>query len=199
VRTSNDARARLTRPLIGSLYHWSSVKEWKAQDAANPAAEHPTTAPLRSCKPFPCNSPYLSHDTRSQSVRRSRLLMGRSYTQAARSRFPKSGEAPIPPTCTFPQCQPPANSPFEAPHDTVNHSLVRCHRHDTARQQLQTRLATLHCPPTLYLSTILGASIPPKPFRKRSIPLLLNYTNSFLDEVEAARAADSSLIPFDPG
>jgi hypothetical protein len=76
---------------------------------------------------------------------------------------------------------------------------MKCHRHDTARQQLQTRLATLNCPTILYLSTILGASIPPAPFKKRSIPLLLNYTNSFLDEVEAARAADTSLIPFDPG
>ena len=58
---------------------------------------------------------------------------------------------------------------------------------------------TLQCPSTLYLSTILGASVPPAPFRKGSVPLLLNYTNSFLDEVETARAADSSLIPFDPG
>ena len=125
--------------------------------------------------------------------------MGRAYTQQVRHRFPKAGEVLIPPTCTFPLCQPPANSPFEAPHDTVNHALIRCHRHDAARQQLQTRLATLNCPTTLYLSTILGASIPPKPFRKGSIPLLLSYTNSFLDEVETARAADSSLIPFDPG
>ena len=126
-------------------------------------------------------------------------MLFRSYTQLVRHRFPKTGEAPIPPTCTFSLCQPPANSPFEAPHDTVNHSLVKCHRHDAARQQLQTRLATLQCPSTLYLSTILGASVPPAPFRKGSVPLLLNYTNSFLDEVETARAADSSLIPFDPG
>jgi hypothetical protein len=125
--------------------------------------------------------------------------MGRAYTQQVRHRFPKNGEAIIPPTCTFHLCQQPVNSPFEAPHDTVNHSLVKCHRHDAARQQLQTRLATLDCPSTLYLSTILGASVPPKPFRKRSIPLLLSFTNSFLDEVEAARAADTSLIPFDPG
>jgi hypothetical protein len=199
VRTSQAARGRLSRPLIRSLYQWASTKEWREQHAANSATEHPTTAPLRCCKPFPCTSPYLSHDTRSQSVRRSRLLMGRSYTQQTRHRFPKSGEATIPATCTFPLCQPPANSPFEAPHDTVNHALIKCHRHDAARQQLQTRLATLNCPSTLYLSTILGASPPPNPFRKRSIPLLLNYTNSFLDEVETARAADSSLIPFDPG
>jgi hypothetical protein len=197
--TSALGRPHLTRPIIRSLYHWSSTQEWKAQDAAASATSHPTTAPLRSCKPSPCTSPYLALDSRSQSVRRSRLLMGRAYTQQVRHRFPKSGEAVIPPTCTFPLCQPPANSPLEAPHDTVNHSLVRCHRHDAARQQLQTRLATLGCPATLYLSTILGASVPPRPFRKRSIPLLLSYTNSFLDEVEAARAADTSLIPFDPG
>lgn len=199
LRTSGDARARLTPPLIRSLYRWSSTKDYKDQNAAAQATAHATTAPLRSCKPYPCNSPYLAIDTQSQSVRRSRLLMGRAYTQLTRHRFPKTGEVPIAPTCTFSLCQPPANSPFEAPHDTVNHALVRCHRHDAARQQLQARLATLHCPTTLYLSTILGASVPPEPFRKRSVPLLLAYTNSFLDEVETARAADSSLIPFDPG
>jgi hypothetical protein len=125
--------------------------------------------------------------------------MGRSYTQQTRHRFPKDGEAPVPPSCTFPFCQPPLNSPFTAPHDTVSHSLIKCHRHDRARQQLQTRLSTLHCPSTLYLSTILGASVPPKPFRKKDIPFLLTFTNSFLDEVEAARAADACLVPFDPG
>jgi hypothetical protein len=199
IRNSFDVVPRLTRPLIRSLHQHSSLKEWKDQDAAASATAHATTAPLRSCKPSPCTSPYLSLDTSSQAVRRSRLLMGRSYTQQTRHRFPKDGEAPVPPSCTSSLCQPPPNSPFTAPHDTVSHSLLKCHRHDTARQQLQTRLSTLHCPSTLYLSTILGASVPPKPFRKKHIPLLLSFTNSFLDEVEAARATDASLVPFDPG
>jgi hypothetical protein len=142
---------------------------------------------------------YLYHDTpHSHITRRARLLAGRAFTQHTRHRFLKAGEPPVLPHCTFPQCA--AAAPQQAaPLETVGHMLLDCLRYATARQQLMTHLSSIAISTPLSLSTILCASMPPLPFHRSSLSALLRHTNTFLDAVNAARAGDPALLPFDPG
>ena len=203
---ATSAITRLTAPIIQKLTRRKSVQQWEDQHASNQAIAHATTAPLTTCKPSYGLAPYFAHDSRAQAVRRSRLLMGRSFTQSVRYRFPKANAPPPAYECTFNLCQP--SDPLVAtPADTIDHVLLRCRRHDAARATLCSALAPLFtkagalapAPPPLTVSTILCASLPPPPFEPSKLTTLLSCTNAFLDRVGVERAADISLLPFDPG
>ena len=200
------AARRLTPPSIRELARWKPVLQWRAQHVGAQATEHVTTAPLTQCKPGPALAPYLWHDDKIQAVRRSRLLTGRAYTQVARCRFAgKDKPAPASTACTYTGCVP-SNPMVATPEDTVEHILLRCRRHDDAREQLRAQLRPLFAPPPstaplppLTMSTILCAAEQTAPFRRAHRQPLMRYTNDFLLRITVERGKDSTLAPFDNG
>jgi hypothetical protein len=160
---------------------------------------HHTSAPLIQCQKAPGCAFFLAQAHRigsfTQTLRRSRLLMRRSYTQHTRWRFAKAGDT-VTADCTHPACAA-ASSSGTAPAETVDHALLHCHRYAAARQALVTALQTVHVP--LSLSSILLASLPSGTFTAIQQSFLLACTNTFLDSVDATRTAAVGLVPLDAG
>jgi hypothetical protein len=202
LRWAIHAVQHLTPANIRLLSRQKRVQQWESQHVTAQPTAHVTTAPLTQCKPDAGLAPFFLHDDRRQSIRRARLLMGRSYTQSIRCRFPKSTVPPPQETaCTFHLCQP-TDALTAPPDDSIEHILLRCHRHTAARAALRSALVPLFpppAPPALTMSTILCATLPPPPFQPSNLTTLLHCSNVFLDRVDVERAADPSLLPFDPG
>jgi hypothetical protein len=207
IRWATNAATRLTPVIIRLISRRKRGQQWEAQHVGAQPVAHATTAPLTKCKPQVGPSPFFLHDDHRQSIRRARLLMGRSYTQSVRHRFPKSTVSPPSPACTFQQCTP-ADANTATPDDSIEHILLHCHRHQAARDALRAALLPLFPPaplqapsppPPLTLSTILCATLPPPPFQASSLTSLLTCTNAYLDRVGLERTADSSLFPFENG
>jgi hypothetical protein len=188
----------LVPTIVREITRWSAVYEWRSQHSPDPTALHATASPLTLCKPTPGVAPSLNTESITQARRRARLLMGRSCTGTVRARFQKAGET-IDPHCTYPSCASPAVPSTPVPLDSIEHMLLHCPRHTSARQWYARDLATYHQSSlTPSLSTVLLASIPPPPFRKYEYRSLVIQSNSFLDQVEADRTRDG-LLPLDTG
>ena len=180
-----------------------------AAAAGNPPPhepQHPTTAPMTRCKRVPGLPPFLARRSRTshrQRILRARFLMGRARTGDVRLRFATDADRPlIDNHCTHPLCQPPAlPAPAPAPPvDTIEHTLLHCHRHTASRDALTDHLRHLHDDLTLVptLDSVLVADTPSPPFRRFLLPSLLLHTASFLATVEAERLS-AGLVPLDTG
>jgi hypothetical protein len=216
IKWSARTCARLSPLPIGRLGSWTTFREWEAQHAPQPAEPpaallaaqpapppplpaHHSSAPLIACKTAPGCAFFLAqaHRTGSftQTLRRARLLMRRSYTQHTRWRFAKTGDT-VSALCTHAACAG-ASGSGTAPPETVDHVLLHCGRYDAARRALITALLTVHVP--LSLSSILLASLPFGSFNKTQQSFLLACTNTFLDSVDVTRTAAAGLVPLDAG
>jgi hypothetical protein len=147
-----------------------------------------TTAPITRCTPVRDNKPhpsqpplhflrqrYATNATHAQLVRRARLLYGRSYTAATRSRFPSQAAAPTTSTqCTNTDC---------TDGETVEHVLLYCPRHQLERGRLRRSLKA-GCGMKLSLRTILN---PPISKGKKTFLAAYAASNTFLDSVAATR------------
>lgn len=185
--------ARSLTPLhIRHIARWTSVDDWTQQHAVQVA--HATTAPLSTCKPSPGLAYHLHHDTSAQAQRRARLLLNRARTGEVLARFHKTGADPVNPSCTHPTCSSPVDPSTPVPTDTVEHMLLHCPRHNSARQRLVHHFNQLTPPLPLSLSTILLAT-PPPVLKAQRLPLIA-HTNSFLDCVVDDRVG---LTPLDTG
>jgi hypothetical protein len=85
-----------------------------------------------------------------------------------------------------------------APDDSVDHILLKCLRHITARTRLITTLASLQQPTTLTTGFITDP-IPNVPTTnsqfKQTRALLIQHTNTFLKSINTDRLADLILRP----
>ena len=146
-----------------------------------------TSAPITQCTPARDNRPHPSHPplhflrlcyaadaTHEQLVRRARLLYDRSYTAAARFRFPSQAAAPI----TSAQCTNAACTEDE----TVEHILLHCPRHQGARARLRRALRR-QCGLKLSLRTVLN---PPVKGRA-NYRAAYDATNTFLQSIADTR------------
>ncbi len=121
--------------------------------------------------------------------------MGRSRTATVRERFRTSTDPVIDPRCTYPACVtlvPPAL-------DTIEHTLLSCPRHTSARSVYTFELTNHYRPAIPFtLSSVLLASLPPHPFKTHLLWQLLSSSNLFLDRIEAERGRDGC-TPLDTG
>lgn len=191
----------LVPTVVREIARWAAVDEWRRQHSTvDPTALHVTTSPLTECKPSPGVAPSFANETLAQARRRVRLLMNRSCTGTVRHRFQKAGDD-VNPHCTHTSCASPVNPSTPVPLDSIEHMLLHCPRHDAARHRLARELAEIDYsdrPITTSLSTILAATIPPRPFLPHKYHYLVTASNSFLDQVEADRRRDG-LPPLDTG
>jgi hypothetical protein len=202
---SHQAAALLTPPIIAALGRWTTLRQWEAQHerpgpapaAPPPRHNHTTNAPLTKCQTAPGCAFFLARggDSHAHAVRRARLLCGRAYTQQTRSRFAKA-DAAIAPDCTHAACAA-ASVAGTAPEESVEHTLLRCLRYSAARHTLSSALQSIGVP-HLTLSSILCAT-PPPGLNCGNRSLLLSYTNTFLDAIDATRQAAIGLLPLDAG
>lgn len=200
---SHQAAALLSPPTIAALGLWTTFREWEAQHeqpalAALPApTSHTTSAPLTKCQTKPGCAFFLGRggDSHGHAVRRARLLCGRAYTQQTRSRFAKA-DAVIAADCTLAACAA-ASVTGTAPEESVEHTLLHCFRYSAARQALSSALQSIGVShPTL--TSILCATQQPG-LSRSNLSLLLSYTNTFLDAIDAMRNATIGLLPLDAG
>jgi hypothetical protein len=147
-----------------------------------------TAAPIRHCAPVEDDTPHptrpplhflhrhhMADARHDELVRRARLLYDRSYTAAARLRFPSPTEVAITTArCTHGTC---------TENETVGHILVRCPRHEQERQQLRDVVQRCRLP--LNFRTILN---PPANQGKAAYRALYAATNAFLNSTAATRA-----------
>ena len=117
---------------VSGVAQLATFFQWKDQWASDhPQHARKTTAPLTLIKAAPGITPLLRYITTRQVVTfLMRLRHGRAYTHDTRVRFAKTGHPAPSPLCHHPPCM------TGQIHDSVNHLLLTCPRHDQLKQDL---------------------------------------------------------------
>jgi hypothetical protein len=177
----------LTTDQVNSLLMADTHREWRAPPTLRGVMQ--SKAPLRTIKTSPALSLYLRVECNPMVGVRARIRANRTYTQVRRYSIGKVQD----PSCTFHACR------QSAPHylDTIEHILLFCPRHHTARQQLQASIA-LHHPhsPALTLAFLSGEVTEPIKLTTAQHKLALTQlqlTAAFLTQVSADRQTDPAL------
>jgi Reverse transcriptase (RNA-dependent DNA polymerase)/Endonuclease-reverse transcriptase len=180
----------LTIDEVNSLTMVDTHREWRAEPAND--LSQSSTAPLLTIKTSPVLSLYLKMEYNPIAGVRARIRANRTHTQFRRYKLRQVQD----PSCTFAACR------ISSPHylDTIDHILLFCPRHQTARNTLITALAPLsHGSRPLTVALISGEVATQAKLNKaqqvRSLHLL-QLTNTFLTQVNQDREADPHIRPF---
>jgi hypothetical protein len=182
----------LTMQEVNSLLMVDTHREWRAEPTLSRVSK--STAPLLTIKTSPMLSLFLSAECNPMVGIRARIRANRTHTQYRRYTALRQVQDP---SCTFPACRQAA--PFFL--DTIEHILLSCPRHHTARQQLVTALVSHRLPHTaLSLALISGEVSEQQKLNaaqhKRAMALL-DLTATFLTQVSKDRKADPTLRTLD--
>lgn len=120
---------------VSGVAQLATFFQWEDQWASNHHQHaRKTSAPLTLIKVAPGIAPLLRYVVTRQVITiLMRLRHGRAYTHDTRVRFAKTGQPTPSPFCHHPPCL------SNQTHDSVNHLLLACPRHDQLKQVLLTK------------------------------------------------------------